>query len=354
MSSLSKDEKELIFDFYFRCGDQERINRGRDLIAGNPEAGELYARLENSLSRLDSIRHEPCPESLVELTVAKLKLAASSEQTRLEGLLAAEQRKTVHSESPVATTSRSFWRNVVEVAAIAAVVLVVTGVSLPSLSKMRKNARAQTGCQANLMRIGQAIAKYANDNNGELPAVAMTAGSPWWKVGAQGAKNQSNTRHMWLLVKKGYLDGKDFICPGRKDAQVVTYTPAQLANYNDFPSRQHINYSFTFISDKTGQSQKGRRSILLADLNPVFEKLFDKGKFCRPDESTRIFIEGQLLKIMSANHAGRGQNILFGDGSSNFKKTRIIFNDDIYTVKDARSYSGCEVPSCKEDIFLAP
>jgi len=310
-----------------------------------------HAKLEDSLSQLDSVKYEPCPENLVELTVAKLKLAASSEQARLESLLAAEQSKTSHMESPVATTSRSFWRNVVEVAAIAAVVLVVVGVSLPSLSRMRQRAV----CKAHLMRIGQAIARYANDHDGALPSVVMTAGSPWWNVGDQGEKNQSNTRHVWLLVKKGYLDGKYFVCPGRKDAKAVSYTPAQLAGYNDFPSRQHINYSFTFMSDKTGQSQKGRKSILLADLNPVFEKLFDKGKcVCAPDKSTRIFIEGQLSKIMSANHAGRGQNILFGDGSSDFKKTRIIFNDDIYMVRDAQSYSGCEVPCDDDDIFLAP
>ena len=207
MSNLSKEEKEVILDFYFRCGDQERINQGRDLIAGNPEAAQLYANLEDSLRQLDSVKYEPCPENLVELTVAKLKLAASSEQARLESLLAAEQRKTAHIESPAATTSRSFWRNVAEVAAIAAVVLVIVGVSLPSLLRMRETAV----CRANQMRIGRAIASYADDNNGTLPAVAMTAGSPWWKVGYQGAENQSNTRHMWLLVKKGYLDGKECI-----------------------------------------------------------------------------------------------------------------------------------------------
>lgn len=352
MSNLSKEEKEVILDFYFRCGEEERINRGRDLIAGNPEAAQLYANLEDSLRRLDSVKYEPCPENLAELTVAKLKLAASSEQARLESLLAAEQRKTAHMESPVATTSRSFWRNVVEVAAVAAVVLVIAGVSLPSLSRMRETMV----CKANLMRMGQAIARYANDNDDALPSVAMTAGSPWWKVGDQGTENQSNTRHVWLLVKKGYLDGKDGICPGRKNAKAVTYTRAQLTGLNDFPSREHINYSFTFISGKRGQSQKGRRNILLGDLNPVFEQVFDKEGKCVyvPDKRTKVLLSKQLLNIMSANHAGRGQNILFGDGSSNFEKTRNVFGDDIYTIRGVQYYSGCEVPCDEDDIFLAP
>jgi len=351
MSNLSKEEKEVILDFYFRCGEEERINRGRDLIAGNPEAAQLYAKLEDSLSQLDNVKYEPCPENLVELTVAKLKLAASSEQARLESLLAVEQSKTTHMESPIATTSRSFWRNVVEVGAIAAVVLVVAGVSFPSLSRMRQKAV----CKAHLMRIGRAIARYANDHDGALPSVVMTAGSPWWNVGDQGAKNQSNTRHVWLLVKKGYLDGKYFVCPGRKDAKAVNYTPAQLAGYNDFPSRQHINYSFTFISGKTRKVQKERRSVLMADLNPVFEKVFDEGRCVSlPDKTTRKFLENQLLNIMSVNHGGRGQNILFNDGSCEFKKTRKIFGDDIFTIRNVLYYSGCEVPTCEEDIFLAP
>jgi len=351
MISLSTEEKDIILDFYFRCGDQERINRGRDLIASNPKAAQLYAQLEETLRQLDSVKYEPCPENLVELTVAKLKLAASSQQARLESLLAAEQRKTAQMETTPATTKRSFWRNVAEVAAVAAMILVVMSVSAPSLSRMRQAAV----CRARLKRIGEAIERYANDHDGALPAVVMTAGSPWWNVGEQGAKNQSNTRHLWLLVKGGYIDGKNFICPGRKDAKVVAFSPAQLTKYNDFPSRQHINYSFMFMCDKSAGGRKGGRTVLLADLNPVFEKVFDKDKSgCKPDERTKILINKQLLKVMSTSHGGRGQNVLFGDGSSEFKKSRIIFGDDIYTVRDADSYSGCEVPCGEDDIFLAP
>ena len=350
MTNLTKEEKDIILDFYFRCGDQERINQGRDLIAANPEAAQLYENLEQTLKHLDTIKYEPCPDNLVDLTVAKLKLAASSQQARLETLLAAEQKKTARMVTTAATTKRSFWRNALEVAAVAAMILVLTGVSFPSLSRMRQISV----CKPRLRNIGEAIARYANDHDGDFPAVAMIAGSPWWNVGDQGAKNQSNTRHVWLLVKKGYLDGKDFTCPGRKDAKPVNFTPAQLANYNDFPSRRHINYSFRFMCDKTQKQQRAGRYVLSADLNPVFEKAFNKGIRVSSDERTKILIDKQLLKIMSVNHAGRGQNVLFSDCSCDFKKTRIVSGDDIYTVRDAKSYSGCEVPCGKDDTFLTP
>jgi len=45
------------------------------------------------------------------------------------------------------------------------------------------------------------IGSYAADHDQTLPNVATAAGSPWWKVGDQGLENQSNTRHLWLLVQ---------------------------------------------------------------------------------------------------------------------------------------------------------
>ena len=67
MSSLSREDKDVILDFYFRCADEESINRGRDLVAANSEAAVLYARLKETLTQLDSIKYGPCPENLVEL-----------------------------------------------------------------------------------------------------------------------------------------------------------------------------------------------------------------------------------------------------------------------------------------------
>ena len=93
MSSLSREEKELVLDFYFRCGDEEDINRTRDLIAENSEAAKLYADLQDTLTQLDSIKYEPCPDNLADLTVARLKLAASAGATKLQDLLEKEQKK---------------------------------------------------------------------------------------------------------------------------------------------------------------------------------------------------------------------------------------------------------------------
>jgi hypothetical protein len=356
MKSLSQEEKDIILDFYFRCGSQERIDKARDMIASDERAAKLYARLEDTLVQLDHVKYEPCPQNLVDLTVARLKLAASAEQASLEKLLAAEQQKSFQAQTIAATIRRSFWKNIAEVAAVAAVILVVVGVYFPATSNMRQIAW-RNRCNAGLSRVGAGIAGYRNDHNSALPAVNMTAGSPWWKVGEQGEENQSNTRHIWLLVKGGYVKAEDFVCPGKEDGKPATMDIAQIQKYNDFPNRRSVNYSFMLMGNKMAKQieKRGAKTVMLSDLNPVFEKIFnDNGLLNESDEFTRVLISRQLMEMMSTNHKNKGQNVLFGDGASKFKKDRVIFGDDIFTLKDKSIYSGREMTFDIGDIFLAP
>lgn len=352
MNTLSPEEKEIILDFYFKCGDQEKIDQGRDLVAAKPEAAKLYASLEATLTQLDSVKYEPCPDNLAELTIARLKLAAGKSQQNLENLLEKEQAKT----KPV-TSKRSFWR-VAEIAAIAAMILLVAGIFRPATANMRRIAR-QSDCSNRLKRIGAGMASYAGDNNGFLPAVATQPGDPWWKIGDQGEKNQSNTRHNWLLVKNSYVEAKDFVCPGRKDTIVLKLKPEQLIKLNDFPSRRHVSYSFMFMCEENAKRQRsGKITVLVADLNPIFERVFNSrdGNYSSStaDEFARILVDQRMRDMTSSNHRGFGQNILATGGSAQFKKQRIFLNDDIYTAKDKQSYSGKEMPCNPDDIFLVP
>lgn len=355
MSTLKPEEKEILLDFYFRCGTEERIDQGRDLVASNPEAAKLYDDLEKTLTQLDGAKYEPCPDNLAEITIARLKLAAVQSQQNLENLLEKEQEKTSDRSSKPVTAQRSFWR-FAEMAAIAAMIVLVAGIFKPAVANMRRIAD-QTVCRSRLKRVGAGMTSFAGNNNGFLPAVAMRAGAPWWKIGDQGKESQSNTRHNWLLVKDGYVEAKDFVCPGRKGAKVLKLKPAQLQALNDFPSRQNVSYSFMLMCGETAKRQRaGKMTVLVADLNPVFEKVFNSNgeSFSTADEFARILLNSQTQKMMSSNHQGRGQNLLISGGSAQFKKQRIFLNDDIYTIKDKQSYSGKEMPCSPDDIFLVP
>ncbi|RKY06649.1 MAG: hypothetical protein DRP66_08390 [Planctomycetota bacterium] len=348
MSSLSKEDKDIILDFYFRCGDEESIDRGRDLVAANPEAAVLYAQLEESLTQLDSIKYGPCPENLVELTVARLKLAASSGQTQLHKLLILEQQKDPTAQQrragePV-SVPWSFRENLIKTGALAAGILIVVGIAFPTLSGMRQRAW-RTACENRLRNVGAGFIRYAGDNDGRIPYVATTAGTRW----SRGDKG-SNTRHPFLLGKLQYVKPQHFVCPGNRNAAAMDIPADQLAVHNDFPSINNFPYSFRIMCDKSSKRLNGQRYILMSDLSPVFESLYT-GKN-RPPAS--VVVDKKLIRRLSSNHRGRGQNILRSDGSVEYITVRFIQGDDIFTINGIRKYERREIPCDEKDTFLAP
>ncbi|HEG42790.1 MAG TPA: hypothetical protein ENH94_01960 [Phycisphaerales bacterium] len=355
MSDLSKEDKEVILDFYFRCGTDEHINRGRDLIADHEEAAKLYADLADTLTNLDAVKYEPCPDNLAALTVARLKHAAVETQAQqyLENLL--NEQSDNPPVSTKATTNRTFWKSITNTAAMAAMLALVLFLGYPAVSNMRQNSWKQK-CTANLMKVGSAMATYTAGNNGFLPSVSIKAGDPWWKIGDQGKQNQSNTRHIWLLVKNDYLNGTEFSCPGREGSKPLDITTKEIAALNDFPSRNNVNYSLMIMCDEAVKRQRsGRLTAFMADSNPIFENITTKGNSLdSSDEFTKIMLTREMKSMMSRNHKGRGQNVLFSGGSALFNNNRIVLNDDIFTVKGKDTYCGTELPTDENDIFLAP
>ena len=360
MGYLSSEDQQLILDFYFRCGDENDIARGRDLIAGNPEAARLYANLEETLTELDSIKYEPCPENLAELTVARLKLAAvpASQGTgKLEVLLRKQQDNQEFLPSPVSVSADvggRFWRPVFEILATAAAIVLAAGILFPSFGALRERNR-QLACAQNLGQIGQAIATFGNDHNGNIGMITVQSGSPWWKIGYQGPEIHSNTRYVWQLVKDGYIDGRVFVCGGHIEGRPVRYEAAQMAELNDFPSRHHVSYSFMLLCDENNSLTKQARRIIAADLNPLFQTIpFQPTAYQRLNEFERVQLTEQLRHMMSPNHRRKGQNTLFCDGSVEFIQTRLYNNDDIFTIQNVDTYTGCESPCNPDDIFLVP
>jgi len=196
MSKLTHEEQQFILDFYFRCGDRNDIEAGRDLIASNPGAAKLYADLESSLTDLDHIKYEVCPDNLVDLTIARLKLVASASgvsKSRLHQLLEKEQKSdNSPSEKPahqpqlsVFPRKRKFLRPIFEILATAASIALIAGILFPSFGLARNKYR-QVACQNNMRLLGAGFASFADDYNGNFPEAKVKAGDPWWKIGDQG------------------------------------------------------------------------------------------------------------------------------------------------------------------------
>jgi hypothetical protein len=343
MKELNRDELQLIFDYYLGVADVDEMTRAQELIATNPEAADFRSKIHTFIGPLDEWTVEACPDDLVEKTVSYVNEAAQSAQGKLSQLLAVEEARTGSSRSKL-------WVNLGSRLAMAAAFIIVGSIVLSTVRYMRYQAW-RTQCQAQLAGIGQGIGSYSTDYEGKLPAVVLSAGSPWWKVGDPGKDNVSNTRHIWLLVKGGYVGPNQFICPGADSGELEPISDEQAQSLRDFPNRKYIPYSLRLICEQPPSVSSLGRKLIIADMNPLFENL--PSDFDRP---LKLQLDDRLLKLNSNNHQRKGQNILFSDGSVLFVRTRRvgINNDDIFTLRGTLFYEGCEVPTCDTDDFLAP
>ncbi len=346
MTSLSGQQKQLLFDYSLGLASDREAAEAEKLLSWNEEAVELHRTFEQTLAPLDTMEWDPCPEELTERLFQRLREAArqGSESKRLEELLAAER-------SGPRTIRIPLWRNWSEVIAAAAAVVLFVSVVFPSVGFMRQRY-AQKLCGTQLGSIYEGFRNYVSDHDGLLPAVAMTAGSPWWKVGYQGRENYSNTRGPWLLVKNGYVQPDRFLCSGRCEPYKVSYDGFKVQNLNDFPSRIYIHYSVRIACPTSDDRDLTQKGVLMADRNPLSEELpSDLSDLCR------LQLVERLMRANSANHRGRGQNVLLYDGSVEYRKERhtSISEDDIYILQGmscGTEVTGCELPSSSADIFL--
>ena len=341
MIPLSSEQKQLLFDYCVGLTSQEQTAEAEALVASNQEAADILAKLKATLAPLGSLASEPCPDALADRTIWRLNSLVNSSQGRLQQLLASEQARA-------AGTKNRLWAGWVGRLATAAVFLIAASVLLNTLNYLRHNSRLQR-CQMQMAGIFQGLSHYISDYDGQPPAVAAVAGDPWWKVGQQGSENHSNTRNIYLLVRGGYAQAGDFVCPGCPYDADVRMTPAEMRTYKDFPGRNCVTYSFQISCQRTKNGKLLCRKVVMADWNPLFEKL--------PKDYSQPFqlrLTKNLLTVNSVNHKRRGQSVLFGDGRVEFLKTRLIGTDDIFTLQDTDVYQGCEVPSCETDFFLAP
>ncbi len=343
MSSLSSEQKQLLFDYAIGLTTEKESAQAEALISLSEEAAQLLSGIKSSISPLDSIEFGSCPDMLVDGIVRRVSNLTNGRH-RLQQLLAAEQKRPV-------TTGRSFWHNFSEMAAIAAAILLVAGVLIPSLGVARQKYWQQR-CQTQLGSIFQGLSNYISDYDGQPPTVATKAGSPWWKVGYQGQENYSNTRHIWLLVKGAYVEAGNFGCPGKSQGRTIKLDPSQIQNFNDFPERRYITYSIRIRCPNTpcvfGQGP------LMSDLNPIFD-----GTNANSSEELSVQLDDRSFTINSRNHRSRGQNVLFGDGSVRFIKVRFIGDakDDLFTLQQMNrgfEIKGDELPTCESDFFFAP
>lgn len=331
MSSVGTGEKQLLFDYSMRLTSESQTVQAQELIASNEEAAKIYSRLQAVLAPLDSVDPPTCPDELAERTIARLTDFANSGHEGLEELLADEQTRP-------STAKVGFWRNLTEMVAVAAAVMLIAGVLLPIFNRERQRYWKQR-CQKQLSSIFTGLGNYVDDYDGKAPAVAASANRQW------------NTQSLYLPMKLGYIrDSGLFICPGRDSSQTARFDITKVAEFNDFPARGYVTYSPRKRCPTASTANGLCKGPILADRNPIF----DNG----PADTFKKRLDQAILRANSKNHRRKGQNVLSGDGSVRFITIRLVAEDDIFTVKGmdcGDEVDDCEMfPSREADVFLAP
>jgi len=253
---------------------------------------------------------------------------------------------------------------VTDMLAVITVLVLLLGILLPALKGPRHTA-ARMVCQTNLKGIGQAMGVYAADNGCSYPRAGGPAGTwattgylprwfmPDWKMafGARSGSGQATiTSSLYLLVKYYGIKTEQFVCKG-DGARVfkIAETRAsemgyQLEDVWDFcgkdrvaPHRpgDYVSYAYHMPYEAPnpcrGPGRPATTSYVIMDyVNPAAPVAADRN----PHLDTRGDAVDLTADQNSFAHLGRGQNVLFQDGSAKFVRanpTVGIEGDNIYT-----------------------
>lgn len=227
-----------------------------------------------------------------------------------------------------------------DLVSVAAVVLIGISIMWPMLVASREQAR-MIRCADNTQRAGAGFAAFATDHDGRLPQTeAASFGTlPWWNVGDSKASNSSN---LYRLADLGYVLHADLACPGNPDA---CECPSHESS-RDWRSIDEVSYSYQIPMSLRPILENGGSIVLMADRSPVVLRAM-RGESIDPD-------------AVSPNHGGRGQHVLFGDGSVRlFLTPTLDSGDNLWLPRSVEgvaspTLTGTERPADASDAFVGP
>ncbi|MEM1446818.1 MAG: hypothetical protein AAGF84_12235 [Planctomycetota bacterium] len=246
-----------------------------------------------------------------------------------------------------------------QVLSAAAILLLGVTLLLPMLQQSQNNAMQQA-CAANLGLAGLAFNSYASDHAGVFPRAASVPGASWWNVGRPDAmtadgKVQSNSAHLYLLVRGGYIQAERLACQGNVHAP---RGGQMTVSHLDWSSPLSVSYSYQnqFTPQLLRPEEASPELAVLADKNPLFV----------PRNGRLVFDRDAKITDASRQHGGDGQNALRIDGSAawtivpNFVNARDADDrPDVFWAVGSKSsdhhYTGRELPDgVNRDAFLVP
>jgi hypothetical protein len=176
---------------------------------------------------------------------------------------------------------------------LAAMLLLATAVLWPIGNSVRAQGD-RFACKAGLGSVASALGLYGGDFRDALPTAQASFAGPWWNVGQRG---ESNAANLYTLARTGYTKLDPLACPGNAFAVRGGCEPGAT----DWKSLQEVSFSYRIIGGPVRVTLSSNPSMIVAvDQSPIVRRAF-AGQDIFPEEN-------------SANHEGRGQNVLTADG----------------------------------------
>ena len=341
MNDLSIEQRQQLTDYHLGLLSDTEADDVLTLLSESSQAREFIERVKQTLKPLNALPEPQAPESLVYLTLARVRSAAALEnQQKSAGLSLLGVERS-------ASAAKPRLLRVPELITIAASIALVVGLLVPTVSQWRRTALRQS-CANQQASIGLSMRNYAAANQSSLPFIPRKTGATWMRPDTVGPK-RTDTSNLFLLVKLDYAKPKQFLCPCLPhSSESLDYSTAGLT---DFPSESLISYSYQnmFGSHRPGPDSPPTVAIL-ADRNPLL-KLGS-----RPTPATLLLVD------ISPNHGSdRGHNVLRLNWSVDWSTTaRAGYNGDniwlpIGLTSTAKTpLLGREVPANIQDSFLGP
>lgn len=342
--SLSAQDAEIVDRLLASLSQANHADGGSVEPVWSSDASPRAQRVGQLMRLIDAWPAAEPAHDLARRTLAKIE--AAQQQARFDRQIQALKL----GGRPVSGPRRFGWN---DLAAVAAMLIAAFSLGLPMLSTSRGQSR-QIACANNLRTAGAAMTSYAADSQGQMPRLGNFEGQPWFLVGqgvethnGQPQQVRSNSAHLFLLVRRGYIHPGALACPENEHA-----TQHLAAGAFDWPNAKAVSYSY--------QNQFTRRPVrlenapgmaVLADKNPLFIIAADaQGK------PVRLKFRHDLAPTaVSEMHRG-GQNTLRADGAV-FWTVRPMLpggEDNMWLLEGVRDYSGRESPTRSDDAHLIP
>jgi hypothetical protein len=225
------------------------------------------------------------------------------------------------------------------------VLLISASLLLPALDRQRQQAQ-QIACATNLGIAGQQMNAYAVDHAGMLPRGPV--GSSWLKVGQadavdQAGRYQSNSAHLYLLIRAGYVAPARLACASNDEAATGLPGSGQM----DWATPAAVSYSY--------QNQLGS-PIRIDRSRPTLAVLADKSPLFKAQDGRMVFDPAAARDARTRLHRGKAQNILALDGRVHWSEQPVLDGDNVWQIQGHTGrYLGNETPAdARRDSFLVP